>query len=60
MEDLTEPPSILIAQTARERFGEGIADRVGVTQAFAFDELDRVIGAFQRRQNETIHSAGPW
>jgi hypothetical protein len=31
-----------------ERLGEGVANRVGMAQAFALDDLNSVIDAFER------------
>ena len=54
-QDCTEASTILTAERARERLGKGIADRVGVAQAFAFDELYGVINVLKRRYDEAIH-----
>jgi hypothetical protein len=48
MEDLPETPTIFAAERSRERLDEGIADRVGMAQTFALDELHGVIAALER------------
>ena len=48
MQDRTEPLPILAAEASRERLGNGVANRVGMAQAFALDDLNSVIDAFER------------
>jgi hypothetical protein len=55
MENLAEASTIFAAERSRERLDESIADRVGMAQAFALDELYGVIAALERRYNEAMH-----
>jgi hypothetical protein len=48
MQDRAEPLPILATEASRERVGKGVANRVGMAQAFALDDLNGVIGDFQR------------
>ena len=48
MQDRAEPLPILATEAARERLCNGVANRVGMTQAFALDGLNGVIDDFER------------
>jgi hypothetical protein len=48
MQDRTKAVLVLAAKASRERFGQGIANRVGMAQAFALDDLNGVIALFER------------
>ena len=58
MQDSTEPLLIFAAEPSRERLGKGVADRVGVAQAFALNDFHGVIDAFERRYDDLTHN--PW
>jgi hypothetical protein len=45
MEHASRPISIRARQGARDLLHDGIADRVGMADAFAFDDLDVEIGS---------------
>ena len=47
VQNVVKPVSVFTTERAREFLGQGIADRIGMADAFAFDKLHGVIGSLK-------------
>jgi len=60
VQDVAEAATVFTTESARERLGESVADRIRMAQALSLDDLCRLIGGFDRGNDEAVHSSQPF